>query len=384
MKVLHLYSDWKWTGPSEPVLQACLELQQRGHDVLIAYRSQQHDAEENVGAKLAALGLRGTSEFALDRYLGIGGTLHDLAALPRFIRREAFDIVHTHLCHDHVLGGLCVRALGRRRPLLVRTLHRRTVLDPTVGYRFQLRHLTDGCLAFTERFRQEYIDRFRLPPARVAVLPMSVDLERFNPARTFRDMRSEFGIAPDAPVIGIVGRFQKYRRMDIFLEAVRLLSAEAPETRFLVIGRSSKMQETVIEPMRKLGVQERVILTGYRIDDYVDIMSSLDLFTLLMPGFDGTARAVREALALAKPCVVSDFGMLPDIVAHDRTGLVVPDKDAESLAHAWLKLVRDPERRLAMGAAARCSAQERFRTELIGPALEDFYERLLSERCIRM
>ncbi len=377
MKVLHLYSDWKWTGPAEPVLQACRSLQDRGHSVLIAFLKPRHPVDESIEQKVAEYGLEGTTGFCLDRHVPPLGTLRDLVTLPRFIRRGGFDVVHVHLCHDHAIGGLCVRLLGRRRPRIVRSLHRRDVLSPTLGYRFQLCRLTDAWLTFTPSFRDAYIERFGLPADRVGVMPLTIELDRFRPGLPVRDMRAEYGIPPGRPVIGIVGRFQRYRRMEVFLEAAKRVLDQEPETYFLVIGRSSQIQKTVVQPVRELGIGDRVILTGYRIEDYVDTLAALDVFSLLMPGSDGTARAVREALALGKPCVVSDFGMLPEIVMHERTGLVVP-QDAEALAAAWLRLVRSPELRHRMGTAARAYAEEHFAISAVGPFLEDFYTRILA------
>jgi len=377
MKILHLFSDWKWTGPAEPVLQACRALQDRGHSVLIAFLPPGHPVDESVEQKVAEYGITGTTRFCLDRHVPPVGTVRDLLTLPRFIRREKFDVVHVHLCHDHAIGGLCVRMLGHRRPPIVRSLHRRDVLPASLAYRFQLHALTDAYLTFTPGFRQAYIDRFRLPPDRVGVLPLTIDLDRFRPGASGRDMRAEFGIPPGRVVIGIVGRFQKYRRMDVFLEAAKRVLDREPETYFLVIGRSSQIKKTVVEPVRQLGIGDRVILTGYRIEDYVDTLKALDVFSLLMPGSDGTARAVREALALGKPCVVSDFGMLPEIVEHDRTGLVVC-QDPEALAEAWLRLVRSRQLRQTLGTAARTYAEARFSIAAVGPVLEDFYNRILA------
>jgi glycosyltransferase involved in cell wall biosynthesis len=377
MKILHLYSDWKWTGPAEPVLQMCQSLRQLGHDVLIAYRKPQHEERETIEGKVQEMGLRGTAAFALDRHMHPGSAIRDLWMLSRFLAWEKFDILHVHLCHDHLLGGLCANLLGRKRPVLIRTLHRRDILKPTLGYRFQLKRLTDGCLTFTEKFRQKYMDRFGLDPKRVAVQPMTIDMDCFNPQHNFKDMRSEFGIAAEAPTIGIVGRFQRYRKMEVFLEAARRVLAVEPETRFLVIGRSSKIKETVVEPCHRLGISDKVLLTGYRIDDYVDLLASVDIFSLLMPGFDGTARAVREAMALAKPCVVSDVSMLPEIVRHEEAGLVTPMRP-EALAAAWLRLIRNPDERRQMGITARRQAEQRFGIDSVGLCLETFYRKVLA------
>jgi glycosyltransferase involved in cell wall biosynthesis len=232
---------------------------------------------------------------------------------------------------------------------------------------------------FTEGFRQEYIRRFALEPASTAIQPMTIDVKRFSPVRSYRDMRDEFAVPRDAPLIGIVGRFQKYRRMGTFLRAAKRLLQEVPDARFLVIGRSSQIQETVVKPVRQMGLSHRVILAGYRRHDYIDTLACLDIFSLLMPGSDGTARAVREAMAMGKPCVVSDYGMLPEIVEHGKSGRVVPDSP-EKLALAWSGLIRDPERLEQMGRAARQHALEQFRIETVGPVLEAFYERIVRSK----
>jgi len=379
MKILHLYSDWKWTGPAEPVLQMCRVLEDLGHDVLLAHCRDAFEVDESISKQVVKYGITATERFALDRHIPPFRTLGDLWGLPRFMASEQFDIVHMHLCHDHSFGGVCAKLLGRRRPTLIRTLHRRDVLKDSLGYNLQLRRLTDGFLTFTPGFRQTFIERFALPPECVGIQPMTVDLERFRPEREFRDMRSEFGIAPDAPVIGIVGRFQKYRKMDVFLEAAKQVISEAPETRFLVIGRSSQIQDTVVRPCQELGIEKEVILTGYRTEDYDDVIACLDVFSLLMPGFDGTARAVREAMALAKPCVVSDFGMLPEIVKHETCGLNAAMRP-DALAQAWLRMVRSPGERKAMGEAARKDAEARFGMDQVGTCLVDFYRHMLDQR----
>jgi glycosyltransferase involved in cell wall biosynthesis len=223
------------------------------------------------------------------------------------------------------------------------------------------------------------VQRFSLPAEKFAVLPMPVDLDRFRPGQQLQDMRSVFGIPADAPLIGIVGRFQKYRKMDVFLPAARKVVDQIPNARFLIIGASSQMQQTVVEPAKELGISENVVIAGYRMDDYLDTLDCLDVFSLLMPGFDGTARAVREAMALGKPCVVSDFGMLPDVVPHEKAGLVVP-LDADQLAEAWLRVLRNPAERQSMGQFAHEHAEKHFRIDQVGPVLEAFYQRLLAKR----
>lgn len=384
MKILCLYSDWRWTGPAEPVLQMCRGLQDRGHDVVFACRKRPEtisEAEEDVPEKAAGYGLNCTTEFALDRYMGIRNTLHDLHALPRYIRAHTIDVLHTNLSHDHALGAIAARLCGGRRPLLVKTMHRRKVPRRTRGYRSAMTGFlrSDGILVFTPSFRREYIDRFGIPPERIDILPMTIDTERFSPERHYTPMRPEFGIPEDAVVIGIVTRFQKYRRMDVFVEAAARVIAARSNVYFLLLGWSGQIEDTVIKPIREHRVEKNVLLAGYRIDDYEDTLACMDIFTLLMPGFDGTARAVREAMAMGKPCVVSDIGMLPEIVEHGKSGLVSP-LEVDALTAAWLTLVDDPQARKSMGKNALETARSRFKLGYMAQKLEQSYTRWLNMR----
>jgi len=374
MKILRLYSERRKTGPADPALALCRALQDRGHEVLFAYRGA--GAEPRFEHAIQRSGVPATTRFALNRYHDPVDTVRDLIELPRFVAEEGIDLVHTTLTHDHALGALALRALGRRRPPIVRTSYRRDVHPAGWSHRLLLRHLSEGLLTFSEGFRRSYIERFGIDPERVGVLPMAVDADRFDPARAERDMRAAFGIEPDAPLIGIVGRFQRYRRMDLFLRAARRVVDAEPRTRFLVIGRSSQFEETVRKPRRELGLEENVVIAGYRTDDYADTLAALDVFTMLVAGSDGTARALREAMAARCACVVSDRGLLPEIAPHGEAGLVSP-LEPDALADAWLQLVRDPERRRGYAERARRIAQERFRVEDAAEALERFYERIL-------
>jgi glycosyltransferase involved in cell wall biosynthesis len=120
-----------------------------------------------------------------------------------------------------------------------------------------------------------------------------------------------------------------------------------------------------------------VSLAGYRTDDYLDTLACMDLFVFLMPGSDGTARALREAMAMGKAVVVANRGMLPELVDDGVTGLVVQDTP-EGLSRAVLKLLRDPGLRDALGKAAYEKAHREFRLDLQAEAVEQFYQQMVT------
>ena len=234
-----------------------------------------------------------------------------------------------------------------------------------------------GSSLIRRRARRQDAENFHIPPERVCRVRPALDFSRFDPNKEYTCMRNAFGIGPDETVIGMVARFQKYRRTEVFLEAIRLIVREFPRIKVLLIGRSSQMEESVIRPMRRLGVEPWVILGGYQTERYVDTLASMDIFVFLMPGSDGTARALREAMAMGKPVIVADRGMLPELVESGVSGIVVNDTP-EALPGATLELLRDPKRRQEMGRAAFEKAQRDFRLDRQVEEVETFYQEMIS------
>ena len=381
MKILHLFSDWKWTGPAEPVLNLCKELEARDHDVTLAYRRPPEPARDGFEAKILEKKVNATDQFHLDHILklsqpsSIVKSYRDFMDLTAYLRRKRFDILNVHMSHDHILGGMAARR-AKTSAIVIRTDHKRDPLKPSLGNRLLISKLTDGMITFSERARREDSEHFGLPLERVCKVMPALDLERFDPDRKLKDMRIAFGIKPDETVIGMIARFQKYRRTEMFLEAIQSIVREFPKIRVLLVGRSGQMEESVIAPVKRLGIGKWVILGGYQTEDYVDTLACMDIIVFLMAGSDGTARALREAMAMGKPAIVADRGMLPELVDHGANGWVVKDRP-EELAEAVLKLLRDPGLRGAMGKAAFEKARRDFRLDRQAEAVEAFYKEMV-------
>jgi glycosyltransferase involved in cell wall biosynthesis len=381
MKILHLFSDWKWTGPSEPVLNLCKALEGKGHDVTLAYRKPPFPVENSLKRRVLEEGVKATDQFHLNPVLKLSrpsfiwDNLRDVLRLTQYLDLEEFDILNVHQSLDHILGGMAARR-SNHRVIVIRTDHKRDSLKPHLGNRFLISKLTDGMITYSEKARKEDGEHFGLPMERIGRIPPALDLDRFHPQRELKNMRAVFGIDQKDIIIGMVARFQKYRRTEVFLETVPIIAEEFPNIRILLVGRSSQMEESVIQPIKRLGIEPWVILAGYRTDDYIDTLACMDIFTFLMPGSDGTARALREAMTMGKPVVVANRGILPELVEDGVSGLVVEDTP-EGLAKAVLQLLRHPELREKMGKVAYQKAHQEFRLDRQVEAVERFYQEMI-------
>ncbi len=380
MKVLHLVSNWKVTGPAELVIHLVKALRDSGVDALLAAGRGPSGGPSLVARRAAELGVAAIEAWRLPKHLA-NPLAHrrDILAVRRFIDEERIDIVHCHMLNDHHIGGKAART-SRRRPPVLRSIYEAGKVKATVRNRFVLPRLTDGIIAFSRASCEANRAAFMLPPERAWRLDGLVDLARFRARHTRAQFRRRADIPDDAFVLGIVTRIQARRRFDLILEAVRRARRAAGSLIFMVVGRGTHVRTVLEKPARALGIADIVRHVGYMTgDDYVDALGAMDAKIFLGGGTDETARAVREALAAGVPVIAGDTGMLPEIVRDGATGLVAP-LEAGALAAAIVRLAGDPRARQHFAAQARAHARAHFAPEAQARAVIAIYRTLCAGR----
>jgi glycosyltransferase involved in cell wall biosynthesis len=174
----------------------------------------------------------------------------------------------------------------------------------------------------------------------------------------------------------MVLRVQKHRRIDVAIDALRLAHERAPNLRALIVGRGTKRESLAVRPVEKMGLQDVIRFTGYLKEGYVETLAGFDALLFPRPGSDGTARALREALVMGKPAIVTDFGMLPEIVRHGETGYVAR-LDAAEISDRLVEWSVDPGKARSMGRTASADARDRFDIAKQAAQVESAYERIL-------
>lgn len=375
MKVLHVTHDWKWTGPAEPMLRLCEALRERGHEVSLVCPEPPQPERRSLAGEARAAGLAPVATIA-----GAGGPVGlglgaDVTLLAGAIERARPDLVHAWHTRDHLLALRARRALTGPRPRIVRSLRSATRIPAAPWNRWLFGPASDGLLCPSPETARR---NERLRGGRPIAGHFGAVDARFFPKAPDPGVRAGLGLGPEHRVVGIVARVQPHRRFDLLLEAARRLFDARPEARLLVVGRGTRRAALAEAPARELGIADRVVFAGYRNEDYAEVLRQIEVFTFLVPGSDGTCRALLEAAACAIPAVVSERDALPEIVLHRETGLVVPE-DPDALAGAWLELLADPERRADLGRAAYERARAEFTPARLADAVEGLYARVLGE-----
>ena len=375
MRVLHLYSNHKWTGPADLALLSAAGLRQRGVEVEWAIAGFVHEGMPHaMRARAVELGLPLVEGLELRRHFHLPAMLRDSKRLRSWLSEGRWDLVHSHQAGDHFVAAMA-RSNGANVPIV------RSLWDgvPKRGWRnwFCMRRC-DGL-----HWPFAHADMPTLGVKHAVASEAPVDQRFFEKATRERRqrarvaLRSELGLGEKDLIIGITARIQARRRWPLLFAALaRAIAAAAParELCLAVLGRPDAgiFEQVCAQPIATHGLEGRVHFLGYRSGEaYRDALLGLDIFHLLVPGSDPTCRALREAMALGLPPVVTSAGQLAQIVEHGVSGLVAP-REAEHLGDAFVEMANDAalRARLADGAALRAAA---WRVEGVSESLEQLY-----------
>ncbi|HEU5218714.1 MAG TPA: glycosyltransferase family 4 protein [Gemmatimonadales bacterium] len=363
--VLHLIDTWGPGGAETVFTELVLGLDPvrfRSRAAVVA-RGWVHDTLVQGGAVPEILATSG----ALD--------LSYLRSLRQRIRRDKVAIVHGHLLGSALYGSMAARLAGIPA---VATFHGHADLpegDRLRSLRFRILNQTASRVVFvSERLRQAFLNATPLRPDITTVIPNGLDLRDCHPGDGSR-LREGLGIAPDELVIGAVGNVRAAKGYEDLLRAVARLALPGRRWRLVIVGQTNhppwdRLQEVIGE----LGLQERVLFTGFR-TDVGDLLRTFDVFALSSTN-EGFSLSTVQAMATGLPVVVTRSGGPEEIVRDEVDGLLVPPSQPEALAAGITRLVRDRELAGRLSAAAVRSARERFDIGIMLKAYQALYDEL--------
>ena len=350
------------------ILELCLS---RGFGGLELYVSKVATKLQNTGLNIHVIVRKGTF---LDEKLGSAGVVRSYLQslshyfpfitawrLKRYLERKQIDVLHIHWGYDLFLAVLA-KVLCRRKIKLVYTRQMALTRRKYDAYhRFLYNHI-DVYLVITEQLSKQAEKYLPLKPARLKVLyygvpsgtVQTVDCAAYLDENNFND--SSFKLA-------IFGRIEEGKGQHLVLEAVRQLVAEGQELELAIIGHvMDKTYFTKLESMsEESGLKDNIHFLGFH-DEPVSIMPCFDL-VVLASRCETFGLVLPEAMRAGVAVLGSNCGGVPEIIEHEKTGLLFETGNADDLARQLRKLVGDPEfcRRLAM--LGKNDADQRFSEE---------------------
>ena len=273
-----------------------------------------------------------------------------------------------------------VRALGYRYAFIVYAaeLYVPTTVPVLRRYMLETLSTSDHILTvshYTTRRLTRMLETsgLRVPP--MERLPARVDMKRFHPHVDVAPVRERLGLSTDDRVILCFGRLVARKGIHRVIDALEEIARHVPSAVLVVAGAGP--EEHNLRRQAEAS-RARVIFAGRVPEaDAPAYYALADVFTLPVADryfgceVEGLGVVMLEAAACGTPSVIGTSGGSPETVVDGRTGYVIDARDRSALAEAIAAILEDPERRSAMGAAARSFVEEEFvAAPLPGPMTE--------------
>ncbi len=331
------------------------------HVVCLRYKGAFGEALEREGVSVEVLPQDGKTDYFAFRHLA------------DVIRRESVDVIHTHNTDAFITGGLG-RILARRPTVHIHTDHARPFPD---RFRYHVAEHVLARLAYrvvgVSDHTTDNLARYEwIPRRKLVTIPNGIDPSPFDAPSSRAELCARLGVPPDVPLVGLGVRITDQKGIDVLLHAMPLVLQQVPETRVVVVGDGPD-REALEHLSASLGLTESVHFLGAR-TDFVELVPALDVYAL-PSRWEGLPMVILEAMAARLAIVATDVGGVPNAVRHESTGLLVPSEDAESLASALVRALRDPELRQRLGAEARRVFDEEYSAEVMTRRYEALYQR---------
>ena len=333
MRVLHVHRIRGIGGSERHLLTLLPALAERGLEpVLVGLDDPTWSGDDFYGA-LRVPRVRLRSPRDLDPLL-----------LARLVRELRADVVHTHLVHADVYGGVAARLRGTP---LVSTKHND---DPFRAGPFRyvergLAHLAGRIITITDALRRFTIERVGVAPAKVETIHYGLD-----------ELPEAWGENPpdDVPVGARIllstSRLTEQKGIDVAIRALVSL----PEELVLVVLGDGPERASLAALAGDLGVETRVFLPG-RVPDVAAWLRRASLY--VQPArWEGFGLGVLEAMLGGLPVVASDVSSLPELVVDGETGYLVPPDEPDRLAERIVAALDRP----TLGAAGAERARREF------------------------
>ena len=289
-------------------------------------------------------------------------------------RDHQLDVLHVHYAVPHATAAILARSMlsPAPPPRVVTTLHGTdtTLLGRDPGYGPAIHHAlthSDAVTTVSEFLKRE--------TQRVLGFagPVEVIHNFFVPKQAKRAreaVRRELGLKAEA-LLFHSSNLRPLKRIDLLLETVARIRPRESFRLLILAGGSFAPFTSYVQ---RLGLEDRVIVRE-NVSDVEDYLQAADL-GLFTSDTESFCLSILEAMCFACPSVARRVGGIPEVMADNLTGRLVDGANADDLARAVESLIADPAKRLALGQAAKESAQKLFSAEAIVPRYEALYRRV--------
>lgn len=363
MKILFLNSFPQWGGDEKWTLNCLNFLRERGHEVFLACLpdSPLQERAQNMDLEVFPFRLKTDTAF------------WKIPALQRFLREKEIEVFLGVQNRDVKIGALSARLGGIPAIFSRQGLN---IMKKKIDHRIPFTRFIDGIITNAQAIKDQYLgygwfqdDNF---------IKVIYDGMEPLPAIETIDIRETLHLPPQSNVLFSAGRLTFQKGYDLLIQAARMAKDKGFDWQFVIAGEG-KLKDELVGQSQQLKVDDIVHFIGFR-TDITALMKAADLFVLPSRS-EGMPNVLREAMAMGRACVAAAVNGVPELIEHEKSGLLTEKENVTQLFEGIQRLLDDKPLRTYIEKNAHQRVTKHFTMERMIDKLEAaFSEQLVKSR----
>ena len=321
MKILEFITPSNIGGAENYIANLSKKFVEKGHEVYIL-SSMTENGKNSVLSISQFLNKSGLPFKII--YAGFKYNPLTILRIAYFIKKNKFDIIHTHLSRANFIGALAAKIAGIKSVSTAHGLNRKS------QYKY-----ADYVICVSNAVRENLISQ-GMDAGKLSVIYNGIDTQKFNPEAEGLSKKIDRSAAGSDETgggksfnVGIIARFSREKGVDLFLDAAKSVLAEIPEAKFFIAG-TGVLKDGLIKKANDLSIYNSTYFLGFVGSNLVSFLNELD--AVVFPSLkEGLPLALLESMAMENIVITSDAGGMPEVVIDGKNGFVTKRGDINAI-----------------------------------------------------
>jgi len=346
ISILHIDTELTWRGGENQILQLILR--------------SKSEVKHHIAVRPSSIAEKRFKEVCPVVLANMRGGLSIFAAwrLVKYCEKHSIQVIDAHTSNAHSIG-LMMKFFCPKLKLVV---HRRVDFVPKKDLINRKKYLSkkiDKFVAISNAIKQVLVS-YGIPEKSIVVIPSAIDFQKYHQYKKKNEkqkLADTFSLDSKLVFLGNASAFTHQKGYDTLLKAYKIVKDKGYKFHAFLAGDGDLLKS--IEDLRAhLNLEYEVTLLGF-IDDVPQFLSALDILTI-SSRFEGLGTIVLEAIGAGLAVVATEAGGIPEMIIHQKTGLLSPIDNSEQFADAIIKLLSSQQLRSQLANEALSHASGNF------------------------
>ena len=302
-----------------------------------------------------------------------------------FFNKTQPDIVHVH--NMHYFSSIHIKTIERlskeRGVPLILTAH--NVWDELLF--LELCHKIDWShiIAVSHFIKKELIG-VGVDDTEITVVHHGINQNKFKPGVDTTKLMAKYPQLKDKKVIFHPARIGLAKGCDVSIKAINILKGMVPDIMLVLAGSKNivdwggtqqKDIAYMVSLIKHFNIEENVLIDMYSLDEVKEMYEISDVCLYPSTASEPFGLTMLEAMAMAKPIIVTNMGGMPEIIDDGINGFVIPVRDFESLAEKIYQLLKNTKLEKRFGYTGRQIVESRYTKEKVTQETLSVYKKAL-------